>query len=81
MSSIFSVSDTGNLAYQSGSFNTQLTWFDRTGKKLGTVGEPVGMNISLFLRMPTVRLRDSSMPMEETVMFGSMTSSVAHRHD
>ena len=40
----FSVSDTGNLAYQSGSFNTQLTWFDRTGKKLGTVGEPVGMN-------------------------------------
>jgi serine/threonine protein kinase len=39
----FSVSETGNLAYQSGSFNAQLTWFDRTGKKLGTVGEPVGM--------------------------------------
>ena len=39
----FSVSETGNLAYQSGSFNSQLTWFDRTGKKLGTVGEPAGI--------------------------------------
>ena len=36
----FSVSQNGTLAYQSGSPNSQLTWFDRAGKKLNTVGEP-----------------------------------------
>jgi len=35
----FSVSETGALTYQVGSPNSQLTWFDRTGKKLSTVGE------------------------------------------
>ena len=34
----FSVSETGTLSYQIGSYNSQLTWFDRTGKKLGTAG-------------------------------------------
>ena len=41
---LFSVSTTGVLAYRTGSSNlnptTQLTWFDRAGKILGTVGEP-----------------------------------------
>ena len=36
----FSVSDNGVLAYQSGSPNSELVWFDREGKKLGSVGEP-----------------------------------------
>jgi eukaryotic-like serine/threonine-protein kinase len=37
----FSVSDTGVLVYQTGSSaGTQLTWFDRGGKVLGTLGEP-----------------------------------------
>jgi eukaryotic-like serine/threonine-protein kinase len=36
----FSVSDNGVLAYQSGSPNSQLVWFDRDGKKLGSIGEP-----------------------------------------
>ena len=36
----FSVSETGALAYQAGSPNSQLTWFDRNGKNLGSVGEP-----------------------------------------
>ena len=36
----FSVSDDGTLAYQTGSVTSQFTWFDRTGKKLGVVGEP-----------------------------------------
>jgi WD40 repeat protein len=40
---VFSVSTTGVLAYRRG-FNslptTHLTWFDRAGKILGTVGEP-----------------------------------------
>ena len=38
----FSVSDSGVLAYQSGTATNepQLTWVDRTGRTLGTVGEP-----------------------------------------
>jgi Tol biopolymer transport system component len=36
----FSVSDNGVLAYQTGSIQSQLVWFDRSGKKLQTVGEP-----------------------------------------
>lgn len=36
----FSVSEEGTLAYQTGGTAWQFTWFDRTGKKLGVVGEP-----------------------------------------
>lgn len=39
----FSASQTGVVAYYSGDasrINSQLAWFDRSGKKLGTVGEP-----------------------------------------
>jgi len=36
----FSVSDNGVLAYQAGNPISQLTWFNREGKKLETVGEP-----------------------------------------
>ncbi|MFN2597248.1 MAG: protein kinase [Pyrinomonadaceae bacterium] len=36
----FSVSDGGVLAYQTGNPQSQFAWFDREGKKLGTVGEP-----------------------------------------
>ena len=36
----FSISDNGVLAYQTGSIQSQLVWFDRTGKKLQTVGDP-----------------------------------------
>jgi len=39
---LFSVSETGTLVYQRGSGATfsQLVWFDREGKKLGTLGVP-----------------------------------------
>jgi len=39
---VFSVSAAGLLAYQTGTgtVGRQLTWFDRTGKTMGTVGEP-----------------------------------------
>jgi Tol biopolymer transport system component len=39
---MFSVSSNGVLVYRAGagSGNTQLTWFDRAGKRLGTVGLP-----------------------------------------
>ena len=38
----FSVSSAGVLAYDttSGTATTQLTWFNRSGKKLGTIGQP-----------------------------------------
>jgi eukaryotic-like serine/threonine-protein kinase len=36
----FSVSNTGALAYQSGSAKSQFVWFDRAGKNLRAVGEP-----------------------------------------
>jgi Tol biopolymer transport system component len=37
----FTVSDNGVLAYSGGAARTfQLTWFDRQGKPLGTLGEP-----------------------------------------
>jgi eukaryotic-like serine/threonine-protein kinase len=36
----FSVSQTGVLAYSSGNYGlTQLTWVDRSGKELGTIGQ------------------------------------------
>src|SRR5262249_27811085 len=35
----FSVSSQGTLAFQSGDDQSQLTWFSREGKPLGTVGE------------------------------------------
>ena len=38
-----SASRTGTLVYGSGTENGQLTWFDREGKILGTVGEPTGL--------------------------------------
>ena len=38
----FTVAANGTLAYRlAGGDKTQLTWFDRTGKKLGTVGLPM----------------------------------------
>jgi Tol biopolymer transport system component len=36
----FTVSEAGALLYQSGSLLSQLTWFDRSGSQIGTVGEP-----------------------------------------
>jgi len=39
----FTASTNGNLAYVQGggtANNTQLTWFDRAGKILGTIGQP-----------------------------------------
>lgn len=38
----FSVSDNGTVVYgtEATAFSSQLTWYDRTGKQLGTVGDP-----------------------------------------
>jgi serine/threonine protein kinase/Tol biopolymer transport system component len=58
----FSVSDNGVLAYQIGNPNSQLTWFDRTGKEIGTVGEPanyVHVALSPDERRAAVELLDA----------------------
>ena len=66
----FSVSDTGVLAYQAGSGEPrgQLTWFDRTGKQIGVLGDqgaytdvamsPDGTRVAVSLFDPTSRSRD-----------------------
>jgi Tol biopolymer transport system component len=40
----FSISATGVLAYQTGQTLSQLTWFDRTGKPTGVVGQRADYN-------------------------------------
>lgn len=57
---LFSVSETGVLAYRSGSSdNIQLIWFDREGKPLGTVG-PVGGYVSPWLSADEKRVAFSA---------------------
>ena len=42
----FSASENGVLAYQTGTIGagSQLVWFDRSGKRLGVLGEPAGFS-------------------------------------
>jgi Tol biopolymer transport system component len=42
MSATFAVSEAGVLAFQTGrsTGSSRLVWFDRTGKRLGVLGEP-----------------------------------------
>jgi len=60
---LFSVSQNGALTYSpgSGTTGTQLVWFDRSGKHLGTVGEPAVYSnpaISPDQKMVTVGKQD-----------------------
>jgi Tol biopolymer transport system component len=55
----FSVSKTGLLAYFSGSSATQLTWLDRAGEPLGTVGQ-AGAYLNLDLSPNEERLAVSA---------------------
>jgi Tol biopolymer transport system component len=67
----FSVSDTGVLAYEtegSGDVHKQLTWFDRNGKEVGTLGEqddylqlrlsPDGQRAAVTIPDPVTRTTD-----------------------
>ena len=66
----YSASETGSLAWRPGFHVTsmELTWFDRTGKKLGSVGEPGeitnpvlspdGKRVLITVRDPATRTRD-----------------------
>ena len=59
-----SVSENGTLVYApGGSLNTQLTWFDRAGKILGTLGEgwlDVNLSLSPDERQVALALRSGS---------------------
>jgi Tol biopolymer transport system component len=68
----FSVSQTGVLVFQTGSGATgQLTWFDRSGKQLGTVGDRADFG-DLFLSpdgtRATASLRSGSQPTDSWVI-------------
>jgi Tol biopolymer transport system component len=66
----YSVSETGTLAWRLGSAypTAQLTWFDRTGKELASVGEPGeitnpclspdGKRVLITIRDPATKTRD-----------------------
>jgi serine/threonine protein kinase len=66
---LFSASQNGTLAYQSGGAKSpQLVWFDRNGKQLGTLGEaadysnpslaPDEKRIAVCIRDPQTKMRD-----------------------
>jgi serine/threonine protein kinase len=65
----FSASDAGVLAYQGGApVDSQLVWFDRTGKRIGTLGDrgdysspvlsPDGTRVAVARRDPQTQTRD-----------------------
>jgi Tol biopolymer transport system component len=66
----YSVSETGSLVWRLGASTriTQLTWFDRSGRKLDTAGElgeianpvlaPDGKRVLITIRDPATRTRD-----------------------
>jgi dipeptidyl aminopeptidase/acylaminoacyl peptidase len=59
----FSASETGLLAYHTGVNEAQLTWFDRTGKRVGTVGDPGlidGVELAPNGKQAAVTISDSS---------------------
>ncbi len=63
----FSTSATGVLLYRSASPETQLVWFDRSGKRLAAVGEPARyghFEMSPDERQVAFELRDADLRME-----------------
>ena len=59
----FSASETGVLAYHSGVNEAQLTWFDRKGNRVGTLGHPGlidGVELSPDGKQAAVTIGDSS---------------------
>ncbi len=55
MQGLFSTSETGALAYARAAAASQLTWMDRSGRRVGTVGPPADHN-SLCLSSDGTRL-------------------------
>jgi Tol biopolymer transport system component len=63
-SGVFSASENGVLAYQGGATaNSQLVWFDRTGKQIGVLGDPAeysGIELSPDGRQASVSIPDEA---------------------
>ena len=64
-SGVFSASENGVLAYQGGgaTTNSQLVWFDRTGKQIGVLGDPAansGIELSPDGRQASVSIPDDA---------------------
>jgi Tol biopolymer transport system component len=64
-SAVFSASENGVLAYQTGAAtaNSQLVWFDRTGKQIGVLGDPAAysdVDLSPDGRQASVSISDES---------------------
>jgi Tol biopolymer transport system component len=64
-SGVFSASENGVLAYQAGTAtaNSQLVWFDRTGKQIGMLGDPAeygGIELSPDGRQASVSIPDEA---------------------
>ncbi|HEU5256858.1 MAG TPA: protein kinase [Vicinamibacterales bacterium] len=62
---VFSASETGILAYQAGTrgTETELVWFDRAGKKLGTLGTPgpyLDVELSSDAKQAAINLPDQT---------------------
>jgi len=75
----FSVSDDGLLAYVSGGlFTSQLTWFDRTGKALGSIGPPARYG-NVWLSPDGMRVaaatRDTQSPARDIWILDSVRST------
>ncbi len=68
----FSASANGVLAYQTGGATKELVWFDRQGKRLGTVGEPAdysNLALSRDEKKLAVCLRDPQMGTRDLWLF------------
>ena len=79
----FSVSERGALVFWSGQFLpvTQLTWFSRTGRRLGTVGEPgayVGFEPSPTGRQAAIERFDSKIG-EVNIWLMDLSTGVASK--
>jgi Tol biopolymer transport system component len=70
---VFSVSANGVLAYESGGVNpVHLTWLDRAGKRLGTVGDPGDLGAVQFSpdrRTAAVAVREASSGNDEIWLY------------
>jgi hypothetical protein len=63
----FSASDTAALAYGRSTAGTQLVWFDRLGRRLGTVGLPADYNTICLAGRDTRIVFDQSEPVSGNI--------------
>jgi Tol biopolymer transport system component/tRNA A-37 threonylcarbamoyl transferase component Bud32 len=78
----FSVSQNGRLIYRSGSSDSRLTWLDRAGKPLGTIGEPRRLGFTIRLSPDQQRViteQNDADGRSDDLWFFDVTRGVASR--